>query len=498
MRKELIIPGVPRALLVDMWWLASETDAAPPVPDQRRWSGAEGWRGPLAALVGLVALADLLFYGHATGLSLAIFAGAIFGVVVVLRRTRDWGRPALLLTVAALPVVEYVQALSVGFLTLGLLASLVWVASGRVALGQGMLALAGTIPWRGVFDLTRASREITSLPRPREAFAGLTRTWALPVGGGLVLLGLLAAANPILEEFLAGLLNFPTGSADLIPRLAFWLGAGLLIWPLIAVPRPVAPLPIRELQPISLGLTAAAVIRALVLFNVLLAVQTGLDAVYLWGGTTLPEGMTAAEYARRGAYPLLVTALLAGAFALAARPFAREDRRLRVLLMLWLGQNVLLTFAALMRLDYYIDAFSLTYLRIYAGIWMAVVAAGLGLTGWQVWRDLPNRWLMLRCAAMGVGVLYLTSFVNFAAIIAAENLARDDVDGTYVCALGPTAAAAIVASGVDPIMTDHPLLRPGEGSIECQVSRPDIESWRDWGFRNWRVSRYLEQVPARS
>jgi Domain of unknown function (DUF4173) len=200
--------------------------------------------------------------------------------------------------------------------------------------------------------------------------------------------------------------------------------------------------------------------------------------------------MTAAEYAHRGAYPLLVTALLAGGFALAARPFAAEDRRLRMLLLLWLAQNVALTVSALLRLELYVEAFGLTYLRLHSAIWMGLVAAGLGLTGWQVWRGLPNGWLVLRAAGLGIGVLYTACFVNFAAIIAAENLSREEFDGSYVCSLGPTAAGAIVASGREV----RRLNQYGEDRARCLVLPPRLDGWRDWGFRNWRVRRYLDAV----
>jgi len=208
------------------------------------------------------------------------------------------------------------------------------------------------------------------------------------------------------------------------------------------------------------------------------------------GGAALPEGMTAAEYAHRGAYPLLVTALLAGGFALAARPFAAEDRRLRMLLLLWLAQNVALTISALLRLELYVEAFGLTYLRLHSAIWMGLVAAGLGLTGWQVWRGLPNGWLLLRTVGLGVGVLYAACFVNFAAIIAAENLKRPTYDAGYVCSLGPTAMGAIQASGRD-VVVQFP---DGVGSVWCALSPPQIDGWRDWGFRDWRVRRYLDAV----
>ncbi len=62
----------------------------------------------------------------------------------------------------------------------------------------------------------------------------------------------------------------------------------------------------------------AAILRALIVFNLMFAVQTVLDAAYLWGGVALPDGMTYASYAHRGAYPLIVTALIAAGFVLAA------------------------------------------------------------------------------------------------------------------------------------------------------------------------------------
>ena len=53
----------------------------------------------------------------------------------------------------------------------------------------------------------------------------------------------------------------------------------------------------------------------------------------------LPDGMTYANYAHRGAYPLMLTGLLAGAFALVAQPWL-ESRMMRVLLLVWAGACV--------------------------------------------------------------------------------------------------------------------------------------------------------------
>ena len=126
----------------------------------------------------------------------------------------------------------------------------------------------------------------------------------------------------------------------------------------------------------------AAILRSLIVFNAIFAVQTALDLTYLWGGTALPDGMSYAHYAHRGAYPLIVTALLAAAFVLAAM---RKDGPaegsvwIKRLVYLWTGQNVLLVVSSILRLWLYVEVYSLTELRIAAGIWMALVAVGLVL-----------------------------------------------------------------------------------------------------------------------
>lgn len=234
----------------------------------------------------------------------------------------------------------------------------------------------------------------------------------------------------------------------------------------------------------GLGLNPQSVLRALVMFNLLIGIQVISDTAILFGGAALPRGMTYAEYAHRGAYPLLATAMLAGAFALLARPFRAEHRLIRPLMLLWLVQNIVLTGAAALRLDLYINAYGLTYLRLYALVWMALVALGLGLSILQTALDRDTLWLAARVAALGGATLYASAFVNFAAVIAAQNLARPEPDLAYVCALGPMAAGALHEAGLmDPGM-------PPLGLQSCAARKPpQVEGWRDWGLRSWKVDR---------
>lgn len=142
---------------------------------------------------------------------------------------------------------------------------------------------------------------------------------------------------------------------------------------------------------------SAAIFRSLLVFNALFATQTGMDLVYLWGGAALPDGMSHAEYAHRGSYLLIVTALLAGAFVLLAmrrRGPVRDDRVIKALVYLFIAQNVLLCLCAMLRLELYVEVYSLTALRLAAGIWMGLVAVGLVLILARIWLRKSNGFLI--------------------------------------------------------------------------------------------------------
>ncbi|NBZ86525.1 DUF4153 domain-containing protein [Stagnihabitans tardus] len=422
------------------------------------------------AILALVALGDWLLWDLSPGLSLVIFGAAVLALAGL--RGRGWVTYGL----GALPVVDLVQPLSLGFLLAGMVLALAGPSPGRA------LGFLRAVPLAWVQGLHPG--------RLRLKPGAFLRLWAFPLGGALVILALLFEANPLIEKAL----TFDLDLDDLPLRLVFWAGIALMVTPFLAAP-PEAVTPRLRLP--GWGLNPGSVLRALVVFNLLLAVQMVSDASVAIGG--LPQGMSHATYAHRGAYPLLATALLAGAFALAARPFLAENRWLRPLLLLWLGQNIALTLSAALRLQVYIQAWGLSYLRVHAAIWMALVALGLGLCLWQVLRGHPNAWMLRRTAALGMGTLYACAFVNFAGIIAAENLARPAPDLAYVCGLGEMASGAIAEKvarnpSLGPDLAEVYDFTPYSEVIGCPAAIPPrIDHWQEWGFRAWGVARKVEQ-----
>ena len=94
---------------------------------------------------------------------------------------------------------------------------------------------------------------------------------------------------------------------------------------------------------------------------------------------------------------MIGTALLAGGFVLLAFRAGlptQETSLARKLIYLWLAQNVFLTFSSLWRLHLYVEVYSLTRLRVAAGIWMLLVSAGLVLLVWRIRAAKSNGWLL--------------------------------------------------------------------------------------------------------
>lgn len=262
-------------------------------------------------------------------------------------------------------------------------------------------------------------------------FYTILRNWLLPVIASLFFLGMFSDANPLIERWLRYIdFGFLTSWLE-SERLIFWVGFFVVSW-MVLRPRIRAsmyPKPRNgyfvQHPAVQWVFSPAAILRALIVFNLLFFAQTAMDAVYLWGGRPLPDSVSYAEYARRGAYPLMFTALLAAAFVLIALRDGSESARnrfVRILVYAWVAQNIMLVMSAMQRLLMYVEVYSLTYMRVAAFIWMALVACGLGLIILRLIRQKSGTWLTHANLIMLVSVLYICSFANIGGLIANFNV----------------------------------------------------------------------------
>lgn len=484
-------------------------------------------RNSIAAgvLAAIVVAGDLLFWQHEPGLSLFLFFALLAAGVIFLHGHKAPPlRLAALVAIAVLSMLPLVEAGSP------------WaVLAAQAGLGLLALGLTGLLPrfedWAGAFfrfgllapvrfigDALMAIANGRGIGTGGRFMRGAL-VWLVPAICALVFVALFTAANPVFE-IAVRTIRIDEVLKLLDPgRMIFWGVLAALSWPFLA-PRLLGWTTARPMQgPVlpraeSVVFGSAAILNSLILFNALFAVQTVLDLVYLWGGVRLPDEMTYAQYAHRGAYPLIATALLAGAFVLAAMrkdgPGVRSPL-IRGLVYLWVAQNIWLVISSLLRLKLYVEQYQLSEMRIAAGIWMILVALGLVLIVAKIALDRSNRWLVMSNLLALTITFWAVSWLDLPAIISRYNVQHSSevtgqgvpVDLYYLLELGPGTVPAldefiVTAKGASPErLRDARLLRNDLASRLLDVS-PDGQAalrpldWRSWSWREARLRDYLQ------
>lgn len=483
-------------------------------------------RRRLVALGVLVAIADFLFYFEpAAGLPIALFLVLLFVSAAAFNRLRSstiWrlAAAALLLagTVALIFDADSLSVpLAIGFSFVGAVlfvhGAVGWMPIARTAL---LLPLVGWL---------RLSRDLLRVRRAVIRRGGLRfdiTSWIVPVGLSSFFLAVFLIANPVIDRWAILLQpDYPMGGY--VQRVLFWMMTALVVWPFLHLVRKQraskAPASLPAITSLWSGfLDDVAIRRSLLSFNLLFALQTLTDLGYLWGGMTLPEGMTHAQYAHRGAYPLMAAAMVAAAFVLLALR-GQQDRQpsptLKPLLTLFVAQGLLLVASSILRLDLYVEAYSLTLWRVAAFVWMGLVAFGFATILIRILTGHSTRLLLSVNAGMAVLVLWGCCFVDFAGLVTGFNIVHSreatgegpDLDlGYLVSTFGPRAIPALDAHQ-DILAGRHESVfayREGEGEdmslddwrdqAAIDVRTTDL-GWRTWSFADWRLKRYLSEAP---
>jgi len=266
-----------------------------------------------------------------------VACGSLLANLVTLNR-KQMLPAGILLLVALVPAIEEFNAASLTFMVLALgIGLLLTTNRDRHRLDERAAALRD-LYLLGPFRFFRDAIAAFNLPALKTGFV----VWFIPIVLGGIFVFLLVSANPLLEKWVSLLSPGNPAPYVSLERVLFWTVALSVVWPFIHVKwkgkRKISANladAAKRAQRLPSGQTdffgVATILRSLALFNLLFAVQTVLDAVYLWGNATLPADVSYASYAHRGAYPLIVTALLAAGFVLAAMrpggPVARPKVR---------------------------------------------------------------------------------------------------------------------------------------------------------------------------
>ena len=492
------------------------------------------WR--LVSGVGLVILADFLFFGHQVDIAAAIFATALLVLTITFYpRLLATRQVVLAAAFAGAGIVALAESLNPGSIVFGIagLATLAigarstwnydplgWLAEIAGFFAQGLSNIISD--WASIGGThQRATPEDTGLPS--------LGAWFLIVVLSMIFVFLFAIANPILNTWLSTI-DWRTTFELLHPnRLVFWCAALLSCWPFLT-PRRIksaselqadwhetldqetnraatdpAPAPVPPAE-----FSSASAMAALVVFNAIFALQTTLDGIYLWGGLTLPDGAHYAQFAHRSAYPLIVTALLAAAIILVVMQRGSPGEKspvIRALVYLWIAQNVLLVASCIFRTELYVSVYHLTYWRVAAFIWMALVAAGLILIVVRIALNLTNVWLLKANVVLLTATLYVCSVTDIGRHIAWHNVRHaleitgegTTLDVAYMHRyVGAAALPALDWFRQQPrVKAEHPdkILRI-ENSMGplAEHFQWRMRSWRGYTFRNARLLHEMKDA----
>jgi hypothetical protein len=497
----------------------------------------------LAAALLLTGLADYLFLRRAIGWTAGLFYMAFLFIAVLLKPAclRGWGGKALFVLnfgVAA-SFVEEPSLPGVCLLTLLLPSFLLQIWTFDSKQSDKVFSLFSAVPEATSAGAEEIGALITEcyLHLRRAKAAEALKNVFVPLLFTAIFTALFYEANPVIERYLDAIkLEWHPD----ISRIAFW---GLVLPLLFAALR----LRAHALQPepplknaagpgegdsIDLAhiLPPAVIVLSLISFNALFLLNNLLDLRFLWSGASLPEGLTYAEYAHRGAYVLVLTALLSGAFVLIALKAGSSQIRwqIRLLMGVWLVQNIFLICSSVLRTNTYIAAYSLTYLRLYALIWMGLTAVGLILIGAKIVFKKSNVWLVRANIISLIAVLYASCFADFGNLIATYNVEHclemsgkgPKLDTAYLRnAVGLSALPALrryrqqvgypsaIASGQRMLTPDWPLQNvPASEVLKDNRDRvpeslllaklwAEIDNWRTWTYRKHRLGNLTGRQP---
>lgn len=216
-----------------------------------------------------------------------------------------------------------------------------------------------------------------------------------------------------------------------------------------------------------------------------------IQIVYLFadGLFVLPEQFTYAQYARRGFFELLAVAIINVALMVLCRSFFRENRVLKIAVTFMTCCTYIMIASATYRMLLYIDAYYLTFLRVFVLLSLLIIALILtGVIIAQFKKEFP---LFRYCVAV-VSICYIAfSFSKpdyYIASYLIEHTQRLDTDDVIylTCELSLDAAPVVL-----PKLSD--------GSIYNEIENRYIDGYfskinsitNDYDIRDFNYAKYL-------
>lgn len=230
------------------------------------------------------------------------------------------------------------------------------------------------------------------------------------------------------------------------------------------------------------GITFSSIIAAIYLL------YSGIQIIYLFAGTGLPDGITYSEYAHSGFWQLVIVALINVCMVLGCMYLFRENGYLKLILTVISACTYIMILSAAWRMYLYVKAYHFTFLRVlvfYSLAGLSIIMLGVILSIYL--KKFPLVRFMIGVITCGYLIFsfsqpdYWIAKYNVSHI---RQMSASDLD-YLLYGLSPDAAPAISKIRADQLS--------GEGFYDNEYTNSDAGSYLNGGM-NENIYNYYKTI----
>ncbi len=236
------------------------------------------------------------------------------------------------------------------------------------------------------------------------------------------------------------------------------------------------------------------VLTMLISVNLIYVIFTIIQFTYLFGSVSslLPEGVTYAEYARRGFFELILVTLINVSILISVINFTKKEnvisaKALKILNSLLVACTMVMLLSAHFRMSLYEEAYGYTYLRVFTHAFMIFIFVILTATLIKVWKESLS---LLKSYIVITIIAYIAiNYFNADVFIVNNNIRRfnnpeiNTIDTAYLSYLSDDAVPYMVE------LLESPDTQVSE-DIRHQlfIRKEKLQEERDW--QSFNLSHY--------
>ncbi|MBR3635704.1 MAG: DUF4173 domain-containing protein [Lachnospiraceae bacterium] len=199
----------------------------------------------------------------------------------------------------------------------------------------------------------------------------------------------------------------------------------------------------------------------------------------------LPEGYTYTQYAHEGFFQLVFVCIINIVLVLICRKYSKDSLVLKIILCVISACTYIMIASSAYRMYLYIDAYKLTFLRIYV-LWALLVMAVI-MAGVIVYLFYPGMPFVKYVVVAFISLWIVFAYSNPDNTIAKYNIQYHD-DDDYICRLSYDALPAIEEYGGEDFVCSY--MTTYDTFSKKKLAKNKIKI-REWNYSKWRAKNIV-------